>query len=209
MKMTSRHFALFVLGSLLLLFLPQAGGQDPAPPAAVTSEELAVYAVVLDSLPGLGKGTRVLIADSTSTFACDQTICNGFSMGGCNGLRGAGESPTERLAIVKRDLPDIGAGTISSFQERNQRCVAIHDQIPTASDYRYLNDPDIPNNWKNAYIAYFSRVGFNAEHSQALINVVLFSATDAKLSGGRYLMLQMVDGKWVLGGTSAVWALTQ
>lgn len=209
MRIVSKHSTLLVLSSLLLLCLPQADGQNSAALAVLTSDELAVYAAVLDSSQGLGKGSRVLIADSTSTFACDATICNGFSMGGCNGLRGAGESPAERLAIVKRDLPGLGADTITSFEGSNQQCASIHDRIPTAADYHYLNDPDIPKDWNYAFIVYFSRVGFNAEHTQALVSVSLFSAANAKDSGGKYLILSKIGGKWVPGGASAVWELTQ
>jgi hypothetical protein len=130
-------------------------------------------------------------------------------MGGCNGLRLVDESPAQRLQIVKRDLPLLRQETLESFEKRNQQCASIRGTIPTDSDYRYLNGPGIPNDWKYTYLVYLSRVGFNADHTQALVNLSAFSATDGTKSGGAYISLSKRDGKWEVGGTSAVWQLIQ
>lgn len=182
--------------------------QATASSGTLSSDELAVYAAILDSSPKLGKSSRALVADTTSTFACNESICNGLSVGGCNGLRGQGESPSERMAVVERDLNGLQSTTIASFGEVNQKCVSIHDKIPAISKYYLFNESDIPKDWKYSFLVYFSRVGFNPEHTQALVNVGLFSATNANDSEGLYLILNKANEKWILGDSSAVWKLT-
>jgi hypothetical protein len=193
-------------GALLVIPSPLCAR---AADATVTSDEMAVYGALLNWIGAPGGHERILVAESTSTFACGGMICNGFSMSGCNGLRSAGESPAQRLQIVKRDLPLLRPETLDSFEKRNQQCASIRGTIPTGADYRYLNDPDIPKDWKYTYLVYVSRVGFNADHTQALVDLSAFSATDGAKSGGAYISLRNRNGKWEVGATSAVWQLTQ
>lgn len=209
LKIASRRLALsFVLGIIGLLLPIGVHAQVPAQ-TTVSSDELAVYATVLSSSEKLGKSSRPLIADTTSTFACGHTsFCNALSMGNCNGLRSVDESPSDRLAIVKRDLPDLQKSTSASFEEENQACASIPDRIPATFQYYLFNDPGIPKTWKYSYLVYFSRVGFNQAHTQALVNVGLFSATNASDSEGKYLILNKVSGKWVLGDSSTIWQLS-
>jgi hypothetical protein len=198
----------FSISALMLLLPAHFHGQSPANSTSVSAEELWVYAAVLDSLPTLGTSSRPLIADSTSTFACDEGICNGFMIGSCNGLRSYNETPSERMAVVKRDLPELQMNTITSFVEQNGKCASITGKIPTLSNYHLLSDRDIPKTWKYSYLVYFSRVAFNSEHTQALLNVGLMSATNVSDSKGRYIVLKKISGKWVLGKGSAVWQLS-
>jgi hypothetical protein len=208
MKLIKPRRVLVVLGFLSLVSPSvTVAQQSTAPAAPKPDDELAVYAAVLDSSEKLGPTSRPLIADTTSTFACATTICNGFSMGGCNGLRTANETPSERLATVKRDIPDLQADTVSSFEQQNQKCISVRHDIPTTAGYHLFNDADIPKTWKYSFLVYFSRVGFNPQHTQALVNVGRMSATNAKDSGGEYLILNKKSGKWVLGEGSPVWEL--
>jgi hypothetical protein len=207
MKAVIRVF-FFSINALVLLLPAQFEGQSSTNSTSVSAEELLVYAAVLDSLPKLGSSSRPLIADKTSTFACDETICNGFTIGSCNGLRGDNETPSERMAVVKHDLPELQLNTISSFIEQNGKCASITGRIPTFSNYHLFSDREIPKSWKYSYIVYFSRVAFNPEHTQALLNVGLMSVTNASDSKGRYVVLKNISGKWVLGEGSAMWQLS-
>jgi hypothetical protein len=94
----------------------QAGTADEK----ASSDELVVYAAILDSLSRLDANSHFLIADKTSTFACGETDGNGLSVGGCNGLRTSNETPTDRLAIVMRDLPELRKNTLGEFLSVNQ-----------------------------------------------------------------------------------------
>jgi len=206
-RINRRDFLLItgVLGSLLPSRFLMA--QSSKEPAQLTSDELGIYVAFLDSYTKLGRDSRPLIANSTATLACDKSSCDGFLMGSCNGLRTEGETPSEGMRIVKRDLDKLQPGTIDSFLKLNQNCVPIHDKIPASVRYYLFSDPEIPKDWKYTFLVYFSRVGFNTERTQALIYVGLASSSDARDSGGNCFLFSKVGEKWLLGGISAVWAL--
>jgi hypothetical protein len=206
--MQSLRISALIAGTVALVCLSTLHARAQAPSQEANSDELAVYAAVLDSSPKFGRSGHLLIADKTSTFACDVSDTNGLSIGGCNGLRGSRETPADRMSIVLRDLPTLQKSTVEEFEHANQQYVTLHHKLPSQSDYYFFNDPGIPKSWKYSFLVYFSRVGFNPEHTQALVNVGLFSAADANQSEGYYLVLYKSDGKWILGGTSAVWKLT-
>lgn len=199
---------IFVITILLLATQNRLGAQPATDAISVTDEELSIYAMVLDTHPKLGPSSHPLIASSTSTFSCDKENCNGFLIGRCNGMRGEGETVSDRISFVKRDIPELHEKTLSSFIEQNQQCVSIRSRIPTATNYHLFNDPQIPKDWHYSYLVYFSRVGFNPEHTQALIYVGFVSATDARKSQGFHFILTKVSGKWVLGEGSSVWQMT-
>jgi hypothetical protein len=192
----------------MFLLPSHLGAQTDANSLLVSSEELSIYAVVLDSSPKLGASSHPLVADSTSTFSCNKTICNGFLMGGCNGLRLQDETPSDRMDIVKRDFPELQKETSSNFILQNDKCATIIPKIPSSSNYHMFSDPEIPRDWKYSYLVYFSRVGFNPEHTQALLYVGLVSATNPKDSQGNHFILKMLSGKWVLGKGSPIWQFT-
>lgn len=170
-------------------------------------DELEVYAAILDSLSSHDANSHFLIADKTSTFSCGEANGNGLSIDGCNGLRTSNETPSDRVAIVRRDLPELHEDTLNEFLVANQQFVSIAHKIPSNADYFLFNDPEIPKSWKYSFLVYLSRVGFNPEHTEALVNLGLFSASDSTLSEGHYVELHKIGGQWKLGRTSAVWKL--
>jgi hypothetical protein len=111
------------------------------------------------------------------------------------------------MAIVARDLPDLQRDTFGEFLKANQKYVSITHKIPSSADYYLFNDREMPKDWKYSFLVYLSRVGFNHEHSEALVNVGVFSYADSSLSEGHYVALRKLAGKWTLGGTSVVWKL--
>ncbi|MGB7984147.1 MAG: hypothetical protein WCF54_03210 [Terracidiphilus sp.] len=198
---------ILVFAALLFPTPNHLDAQSPANSTSVSNEELSIYAIVLDTSPKLGSSSRPFIADSTSTFSCDKTSCNGFLMGSCNGMRSEGETISDRISYVKHDISVLQETTISSFIEQNKQCAKIDSKIPTASNYHMFNDKEIPNDWKYSYIVYFSRVGFNSDHTQALLYIGLVSATDPKNSKGAHFILTKISGKWVLGDSSSIWQM--
>jgi hypothetical protein len=194
-------------GAILVVCALESQGQSGI--TSVTPDETAIYAAILDS-PDLRESmSRPLIADKTSTFACDTSICNGMSIGGCNGLRGMNETLAARMAIVRRDLPKVDDSTVAAFERENQKCASIGHNISSHSDYHLFDDSDISKTWKYSTIVYFSRVGFDGGHTRALVNVGLMSADRVELSRGFYVLLENHGGTWAFAGTSAVWALNQ
>jgi len=195
---------------LVTLFIASSSGQGAAPSDAVlSSDEYQVMAAVIDFFRAAGIASHPLIANRTSIFECGST-CNGMSMGGCNGLRGSDETPQERLQIVKRDLARLEQNTISDFMSKNNRCASIDSKLPTEAQYLTFgvsHSDARPPGWEHPDLFYFSRVGFNAEHSQALVHVSFMSGTNASDSGGKYLLFIKANGRWKREGSSAVWLL--
>jgi hypothetical protein len=221
MRLQEKNFmnARILMGIVLIFAVQNVGGQiaepiksptvstDRATNESVSSDELAVYAAILDSLSQLNANSHLLISDKTSTFSCGESTGNGLSIAGCNGLRNSTETPSDRMAIVARDLPDLQKDTLREFLNANQQYVSIAHRISSSADYYIFNDREIPKDWKYSFLVYLSRVGFNHEHTEALVNVGGFSYADSNLSEGHYVVLRKLAGKWKLGGTSVVWKL--
>ncbi|MGC2173312.1 MAG: hypothetical protein WA623_18145 [Candidatus Sulfotelmatobacter sp.] len=126
-------------------------------------------------------------------------------------MRTKEETPAGRLAIVKRDIPELEYATISDFNSKNQQCSEIVKKIPLSSPYFVLGTSGVkklPPGWEHADFFYFSRVAFNREQTQALVNISFFSGTNGADSGGKYFLLAKKNGKWQTTGSSAVWQLT-
>jgi hypothetical protein len=186
---------------------PIKSSTDIATNEKASSDELVVYAAILDSLSQLNANSHILIADKTSTFMCGESAGNGLSIAGCNGLRNSNETPSDRMAIVKRDLPELQKDTLGEFLNANQQYVSITHKISSSANYYLFNDPEKPKDWKYSFLVYLSRVGFNRERTEALVNIGIFSYADSSLSEGHYVVLRKTAGKWTLGGTSIVWKL--
>jgi hypothetical protein len=209
-------YARILMGAALIFTAQNLCGQIAEPIKSSTdrntnetasSEEMVVYAAILDSLSQLTANSHLLIADKTSTFMCGGSAGNGLSIAGCNGLRNSNETPSDRMAIVMRDLPELQKDTLTEFLNANQQYVSITHKIPSSADYYLFNDREMPKDWKYSFLVYLSRVGFNREHTEALVNVGIFSYADSNLSEGHYVVLRKLVGKWTLGGASAVWKL--
>ena len=125
-------------------------------------------------------------------------------------MRGNDETPTERLAIVKRDLPELEETTLFDFKLKNQRCLEIEKRISTESPY-FLFGADhaeqLPSGWEHADFFYFSRAAFNAQQTQALVHISFMSGTNGADSGGKYFLFKKQGGKRVAKGSSNVWQL--
>jgi hypothetical protein len=196
--------------TLLAIVVPLMLVAAPAQPdpAQLSDDEYAVYAAMLDTFHSARKSSHPVVADRTATFQC-HSKCNGMEIGGCNGLRSEDETPAERLAIVKRDLPQLNRDSSEDFAKKNQACSNVAKKIPTRMKYLLsLHEGDyLPDGWDSPDYFFFSRVGFDAGHTQALVVVGFFSGTDARDSKGKYFLLSKQSGKWMVQGSSFVWQL--
>jgi hypothetical protein len=175
----------------------------------LTAGEYDVYAAVLDFFVAKDIAQHPLVANRTSTFECGSPH-NGMSMGGCNGLQGSGETPQQRMQIVQRDLPELEASTVADFESKNAKTAWIDAKIPTKHKYLMFglahSDP-MPPGWEHPDFVYFSQVGFNPTHTQALVHVSFMSGTNATNSGGKYVLFRKTNDRWERQGSSAVWEL--
>src|ERR1017187_4526307 len=81
---------------LVLLCTLSLGQPNPTIPAAISSDEYSVYGAAINWFLRTGLASHPVVADHTSTFACDSG-CNGSQTGGCNGLRSKSETPSARF----------------------------------------------------------------------------------------------------------------
>jgi hypothetical protein len=176
--------------------------------SAIAEDEYAVYAAVIDSFQAAKKSSHPIVADRTATFQC-QAKCNGLEIGGCNGLRHENETPAQRLAIVQRDLPQLNPSAVTDFDRNNQSCATLAKKIPAKTKYLMsLHEGDsLPDDWDSPDYFFFSRVGFNADHTQALVVLGFLSGTQARDSMGKYFLLVKQTGRWHFQGSSLIWQL--
>lgn len=196
----------------LLIFFMLSGAsraQEPISGPPLSAEEYRVIAAAIDTFRREKIALHPVVADRTSTFDCGST-CNGMTMDGCNGLRQKKETPAERLTIVRHDLPKLQPETVSRFESENQHCSEIAKRIPVNTEYLLFNSEQVtklPTGWEHPDLFYFSRVAFNARHTQALIHISFVSGTNAKDTAGKYFLFTRRRGKWVPRGSSKSWEL--
>ena len=195
----------------VLVFTACSFGQNQIPAeTTLTPSEYEVFAAVIDFFEANEIASHPLIANRTSTFECGGSPHNGMNMGGCNGLRGSNETPQQRIQTVERDLPQLQPSTTNDFMVKNNESGWIDGKLPTNNRYVMFglaHADQTPPGWEHPDFFYFSRVGFNTAHTQALVHVSFMSGTNASNSGGKYLLFTKVNGRWRREGSSAVWEL--
>ena len=125
-------------------------------------------------------------------------------------MQASSETPQQRMQTVQRDLTKLETATVADFISKNGKTAWIDAKLPTKHKYVMFglahSDP-MPPGWEHADFIYFSRVGFDTTHTQALVHVSFMSGTNAADSGGKYILFRKVDGRWERQGSSAVWEL--
>src|SRR5262249_10284581 len=152
-------------------------------PSRIAEDEYAVYAVMLAHFQQSKKASHPIVSDHTSTFACGKSSCNGMNIGGCNGLRDVDETPAERLAITRRDLPGLARTSHTDFEQKTRVCRRVEKKfLPKSKSLLFgvRSANNAPADWDSPDYFYFSRVGFNQAHTQALVVVGFLSGSDAR-----------------------------
>ena len=198
-----------LLIAALVLTGSSFGHDTVSPEPTLTAGDYEIFAAVIDFFGTNNIASHPMIANRTSTFECGSPH-NGMSMGGCNGLQSSGETPQQRMQIVQRDLTQLQSSTVADFMAKNNRTAWIDTKLPTKRKYVMFgpaNADPVPSGWDHPDFFYFSRVGFNAEHTQALVHVSFMSGANAGNSGGKYVLFTKVNGRWRRDGSSEVWEL--
>jgi len=121
-------------------------------------------------------------------------------------------------ALLERDLAAFQESTplegklINSFTERNQQPYPLEPALDFGLDYQLLTQEEIDelrsqdeasgwtllyDKYPNAYgFVYLSRVGFNADFTQALVYMSTYHY-ERLMEGDYYLMIKQ-DGRWVI-----------
>jgi len=117
----------------------------------------------------------------------------------------------QNLAAFQEYTP-LAPELVASFKERNQQSYPLNPVLDFGVKYQLLTQEEVDelrpldeaSGWKllyekypNSYgFVYLSRVGFNADFSEALIYTEGFHY-DQPIKGGYYLMVKQ-DGRWVI-----------
>jgi hypothetical protein len=164
---------------------------DPTPQLDPNIEEYAVYAAILEGT-FISENTRqVLIMDHTRTQ--EPELMEDF------------------LAEFQENTP-TAPELAASFKERNQQPYPLEPVLDLEVEYQLLTQEEVDelhpldeaSGWKLFYEKYpdsvgfihLSRVGFNANLSQALVYIARYHY-EQPLLGGYYLMTRQ-DGCWVI-----------
>jgi len=198
MYMTARFILILALGAWLCGACQQSEAPSPIDPTALIealqsdpdTEEYAVYSALINN-NFKGDITQVLIMDQTR-------IVN-------PGLL------EQHLGDFQENTP-LAPELVNSFKERNQQPHPIEPALDIELDYQLLSQEELDafrptdeaSGWQLLYekypqstgFIYLSRVGFNADFSQALVYYEVYHY-DQPLYGG-YLLMSKQDGRWVV-----------
>ncbi|MFC2043263.1 hypothetical protein ACFLUA_03840 [Chloroflexota bacterium] len=164
------------------------------PQTAPDIEEYAVYNALLESEFKGGSIDQILIIDHTQV----------------NNTELLEKNLTEFQEYTPLD-PEL----VASFKERNQQPYPLKPVLDFGLDYQLLTQEEVDelrildeaSGWELLYekypksygFVYLSRVGFNADFSQALVYISA-SHYERPIEGGYYLMIRK-DGRWEINSS--------
>lgn len=128
------------------------------------------------------------------------------------------EVTAERNDLLSQQLPSLASETLADFLAVNDRSYSLLPRLTMPRTYALISseelkafsqDKDYFDFWDAFHAHYpgplfrFSRVGFNREHTQAL---VYYSNYMFGLSGiAGYLLFEKSGGIWVISGSAGDW----
>jgi hypothetical protein len=203
MNTTSRIILIFAFGICLCGACQQIETPTPESESTATPqldpdiEEYAVYGALLDNNIKGENINQVLIIDHTRVPKPETLEMN--------------------LAEFQEHTPLVPE-LVASFKERNQQSYPLEQVLDFGLDYSLLTQEEVndlhpldeESGWKlldekypnSVGFIYLSRVGFNADLSQALVYFSQYHY-EQPIQGGYYWMVRQ-DGRWVVEG-GMVW----
>jgi hypothetical protein len=175
----------------------------------VEAEEAAVYAAVLLHGRGEVQDRMAVLSDHTT-------------LGVSSDFSAELAHLEDTLEYISDDLPPIDPTTLDSFRARNDRSYPLSPDMPLPIPYVLISPGEVTaifaggevdglDGWERFYQRYptsggiidLSRVGFNAEMTQAL---VYYGAQSHWLDGGGfYFLLSKEGGTWKVVGQAMTW----
>jgi len=181
----------FILILALVAYLCASCQQSPIPLPDPDIEEYAVYNDLLEAEFKGGEIDQVLIIN--------QTRVNHTKL-------------LEQDLVAFHEHTPLAPELVASFKERNQGPYPLKPVLDFGMEYQLLTQEEVDelrpldeaSGWKllkekypNSYgFVYLSRVGFNADFSQALVYIESFHY-EQPIKGGYYLMIKK-DSRWVV-----------
>jgi hypothetical protein len=205
-KLGSRLFLVLCL----ILASVSISGQETTKPSntadKLSSDEYAVYAVALNGLFKEYENRKIYIQSRTLSFECGEKSCNTFKgRGGCSEMRGPEQSAQEVLAYLKDSFADLQQSTTKDFEKKNNHCFPLENLFPLDREYLWSDEhgppmlgkkqiKETPEEWKDSDFVYVSRVGLNADRTQALLYWVVVCHQDCGWFG--YYFCEKKNGTW-------------
>ncbi len=182
-----RWLMIFLLPVLLLTACHQGLGE-----VDMDAEETAVYTVLLQR--------------SASLWVIQQeTQATGY-----------GDPDSDWLGYINKEMPEVSQATVSSFQNRNAEEGVLDGRFDASMNVALLSRQGFDEifqagGWDEFHERYphadgfttLSRVGFNANLSQALVYMGTMSGPLA--GAGYYYLLEKVDGVWQITHQVMAW----
>jgi hypothetical protein len=167
-------------------------------------EEVAAISAISAELARGDPGWFMVSAQS-STFQCNPPADTGFNIGGCSGMRTAGQDPKDVLSAVRAAIPAVTPDMASDLFRKSQKSARLPSKLPTELSH-VINAPDakLPPG-APSFAVYPSRVGFNETRDKALVYLGVVHWTNKFKSLGHYLYLEKVNGSWTEKGRYRVW----
>jgi len=111
--------------------------------------------------------------------------------------------------FIADGLPEIRRETLVDFQKNNERPYPVKDYLPIAPifDMRLINPAE---NLELRWWMSFSRIGFDPSLTQAVVFVEDYAGCNAgtcSYGTGNFILLQKIDGKWIIQNYLDVWHL--
>jgi hypothetical protein len=195
--MTKRAVLLFIflaiIGTGIFVYIQQ---RKPSP-AEILKAEHEVYSFLLED-------QKNAYGDETDQLQ----IVEFTNSGELQGSRLA-DSAGYRASLDGNNFPKLQHSTLVDFQEKNQISHPIKNYLPSTANVLYVN----PSNGEQKYWwVSFSRAGFNASLTQALVLVgdcrgeACYDSNGIFMySMGDYVILQKKNGAWTIQDRQPAW----
>jgi hypothetical protein len=189
---------MFGIGVTLLLSACTAP-RNTTPPVSIEPEEYAVYSALVQALfIDTEQPEMIVIDDETSLAAGGPTL-------------------SETLEFVQKELSGLTDEVVRDFTARNQQAYPLEPLLTLGVEHVLLSQQESDTIFKNqdAWDIFYrkfpnsqgrmslSRVGFNSKRDIALVYV---GNQSHWLAGtGYYVLLEKVDGQWVVKDETMTW----
>lgn len=174
------------------------------------SDESRIYGILIDAVSERPVGSWVMVGADTASFECNPPAPIGINIDGCSGMRDSAETPMERMAIIRRDLPLVTDALATEFLDKCKVSTKLTETIPTKATYHlWSTTSELAKSLGtgNPEIAvFFSRVAFDGPRTTALVYLGKVHWANSKRSVGQYVVLKKVKNEWQPMGASAAWS---
>jgi hypothetical protein len=179
--------------------------QTPAEAPEVSADEYRVYQAILDNMQFPMDDVHVVIFNRTLKFGCGD-YSSGVPLGNnCSFMTLGASTPADVTRVLKSGWGRLPDSMWNDFVRANSATANVQDSFKTSWKHRIdgqgVEKPK-DKEWDSSnFTFFFSSVGFDAEKTQAMVFVLLFSYTDGVRTSGDYFRLRLnKKNEWEING---------